>query len=130
MPQEIIQHRVINTNFDQVLFADDTTCISENAKSLTKLLHSIQTEGLKYGLQLNSDRCELIRISRTEVFTDDDFVLFLNGQKVIIKEEAKYLGCWLNNKGGPTREIRHRITICMAILNKNWTYSDIKLTLA
>ena len=43
---------------------------------------------------------------------------FLNGQAVNIKPEAKYLGCWLNNKGDPSREIRHRITICMAILKR------------
>ena len=41
---DIIENRVIHTNFDQVLFADDTICISENAASLTKLLHLIQTK--------------------------------------------------------------------------------------
>ena len=63
-------------------------------------------------------KCELIRISRTELFTDDDNVYFQNGQTVKIKPEAKYLGCWLNNRGDPAREIRQRITICMAILKR------------
>ena len=52
MPQDIIDNRVIHTNFNEVLFADDTICISENAQSLNKLLHLIQEEGAKYGLQL------------------------------------------------------------------------------
>ena len=118
MPQQIIKDRVINANFDQVLFADDTICISENAESLTKRLHLIQEEGGKYGLQLNLDKCELIRISRTTSFTEKDNVFFKNGQKVNIKDEAKYLGCWLNYKGDPTREVRQRITVCMTILKK------------
>ena len=64
------------------------------------------------------DKCELIRISRIDLFTDDDKVFFKNGQPVLIKPEAKYLGCWLNNRGDPAREIRQRITICMAILKR------------
>ena len=61
------------------------------------------------------DKCELIRISRTELFTEEDNVYFQNGQKVKIHNEAKYLGCLLNNKGDPSREIRYRITVCMTI---------------
>ena len=29
-----------------------------------------------------------------------------------------YLGCWLNDKVEPGREIKHRIAICMTILKK------------
>ena len=100
-----IKSRVIDTSFNEVLFADGTICISENAQSLTELLHLIQDEGEKYGLQLNMDKCDLFRISRNELFTDDDNVYFTNGQAVIIKPGAKYLGCWLNNKGDPSRKI-------------------------
>ena len=64
------------------------------------------------------DKCELIRITRAELFTDDDNVHFITGQKIEIKPEAKYLGCWLNNRGDPSREIRQRITICMTILKR------------
>ena len=31
---------------------------------------------------------------------------------------AKYLGCWLNDKGDPEREVKQRIANCMAILKK------------
>ena len=95
-----------------------TICISENAKSLTTFLHLIQEDGDKYGLQLNMDKCELIRISRNELFNDGDKVYFNNGQPVLIKPEAKYLGCWLNNRGDPAREVRQRISICMVILKR------------
>ena len=93
MSQDIIDNRVMHTNFNEVLFADDAIYISENAQSLTKLLHLIQEEVAKYGLQLIMDKCELIRISRIELVTDDDNVYFNNGQAVRIKPEAKYLGC-------------------------------------
>ena len=76
MSQGIIDNRVINANFDEVLFADDAICISENANSLINLLHLLQHKGVKYGLQLNMDKCELIRISRAELFTDEDLVGF------------------------------------------------------
>eukprot|EP00973_Karenia_brevis_P005566 759451-Karenia_brevis.AAC.1 len=53
MDKHMKQHRVTNTNFDEVLFADDTICISESAQALSKFLQTIQKEGKKYGLTLN-----------------------------------------------------------------------------
>ena len=41
---ELYAHRVNTTNFDEVLFADDTVCISENAETLTLFLQQIQKE--------------------------------------------------------------------------------------
>ena len=39
LEDELIPHRVKNANFDEILFADDTICVSENAAALTTLLH-------------------------------------------------------------------------------------------
>ena len=72
-------------------FAVDTICISENAESLTKLLHCIQEEGAKYGLQLNLNKCEILRISRDQPFTNTDKVTFRDGSEVKTVSEAKYL---------------------------------------
>ena len=90
--------RVGTANFDEVLFADDTICVSESAAALTRLLKAIEEEGAKYGLTLNYDKCELIRIYRGGSFTPRDKVFFTDGTAVKVKEEAKYLGCWLNSK--------------------------------
>ena len=57
-------HRVGNANFEEVLFADDTICTSENARALSRLLQEIEKEGDEYGLILNYDKCELISIHR------------------------------------------------------------------
>ena len=34
------------------------------------------------------------------------------------KNEAKHLGCWLNDRGDPQREVKQRIATCMTILKK------------
>ena len=92
--------------------------MSENARSLIEHLHVIQMEGEKYRLKLNMARGELIRISRESVLTEEDNVYFLNGDKVAVTSGAKYLGCWLSDRGDPTKEINQRITICMTIVKK------------
>ena len=112
------QHRVATAHFDEVLFADDTICVSENAKTLSKLLAKIETEGARYGLELNYGKCELLQISRGEPWAEDDTVKFKDGTPVKVKAEAKYLGCWLNDRGDPDREVKQRIANCMVILKK------------
>ena len=99
-----------------VLFADDTICISENAKAISRLLKEIQREGRKYGLILNKNKCEVIRIYRGGVFQEEDKITFEDGTEVKVSEEATYLGCWLNSRGDPNKEINQRISNCMTIL--------------
>ena len=89
----IIPHRAKNATFDEILFADDTICVSENAEALTLLLHKIQEKGQHYGLTLNMDKCEIIRISRATEFTEEDRITFIDGTSVKTVHEAKYLGC-------------------------------------
>ena len=45
-------------------------------------------------------------------------VKFADNTPVPMKSEARYLGCWLNNKGDPTRELRIRMTQTIAIWKK------------
>ena len=78
----------------------------------------VQKEGGKYGLLLNLNKCELIRIARNNDLNETDKVTFINNEKVKEVTSAKYLGCWLNDKGDPAREVKQRITICMTILKR------------
>ena len=41
---KLTKHRIIGTGVDEILFADDTICISESDKALTRLLHEIENE--------------------------------------------------------------------------------------
>ena len=60
----------------------------------------------------------MIRIYRGGIFTEVDNVYFKDGSAVKCKEEARYLGCWLNDKGDPEREINQRMSDCMIVLKK------------
>ena len=97
---------------DQILYADDTICISEDEDAMNRLLHAIETEGLKYGLKLNKTKCEYIK------FGEAKRVKFHDGTNVPLMHEVKYLGCNMNDKADPEREVLKRRTDCMITLNK------------
>eukprot|EP00973_Karenia_brevis_P051603 7165869-Karenia_brevis.AAC.1 len=44
--------------------------------------------------------------------------MFRHGARAPLKDEARYLGCWLNNRGGPARELKTRMTTTEAIWKK------------
>ena len=50
-------HRINGTDFDEVLFADDTICVSTDTKAMNRLLKEIEEQGDKYGLKLNKTKC-------------------------------------------------------------------------
>eukprot|EP00975_Prorocentrum_lima_P018577 3911517-Prorocentrum_lima.AAC.1 len=54
------RHRMTGLSADEVLYADDTICMSQSVTAMNRLLSAIQTEGAKYGLRLNKDKCELL----------------------------------------------------------------------
>ena len=68
--------KVIGAIFHEILYADDTIIYSRSHKTLSKLLAKIQTEGERYGLKLNEEKCEAININT------EGTVLFKNGTKV------------------------------------------------
>ena len=45
MQKELEQNRVIGTDFDEVLFADDTIIFSENHQTLQKIPRGIENVG-------------------------------------------------------------------------------------
>ena len=97
------RNRVEGTEFDEVVYADDTICISKSEMAMNGLLAAIEVEGSKYGMRLNKSKCEYLK------FGQAGNVKFSNGERVKQMEEVKYLGCLLNSKGDPGREIGKRI---------------------
>ena len=80
------QYRVQGINFDEVLFADDTICISHDTKAMNKMLSAIEVIGKASGMKLNKEKCEVMRFGgRARVAFHD---------KAPVKEvnKAKYLG--------------------------------------
>ena len=47
--------------FDEILYADDTVCVSEDLEAMNELLKGIEDEGERYGMRLNYKKCELLR---------------------------------------------------------------------
>ena len=58
---QMTPHRVEGMDVDQILYADDTICISENEEAINRFLSAIETEGETYGLTLNKSKCDYLR---------------------------------------------------------------------
>ena len=105
------EKRVLNTNFDEILYADDTICVSTDTREINERLAAIEKHGRRYGLKLNKDKCETMTHANANV-------RFADGTKVQRREEVKYLGCVLNMRADTSSEVKARISTCMAIMHK------------
>ena len=66
------KHRVQGMGTDEILYADDTICVSEDEQALSRLLAAIEGEGDKYGLKLNKKECEFFHFGKAgQVFFAD-----------------------------------------------------------
>ena len=122
--QHLTPHRICGANFDEIVYADDTICISTNTRSMNMFLKDIENEGRKYGLLLNRTKCELLTTSR------DADIKFEDGTRVKRKSEVTYLGCQINQYSNITQEISKRIGNCMAVLKKLdlfWRHCDVRV---
>ena len=72
------EHRIPGATMDEVMYADDTICISTDTRSMNKLLERIKVIGEQYGLKLNKNRCEVM-------YTMEE-------ANVQFKDGTKYLG--------------------------------------
>ena len=91
--------RIKGTYFDEVVYADDPICIAQTAAAMNRLLAAIESEGRKYGMRINKSRCGYL------AFGQPSRIRFQDGTKVPVKDEVKYIGCNLNNRGDTTREV-------------------------
>ena len=101
----LIKNRVPGADFDEVMYADDTICISQDTKTMNKFIKSIETIGKEYGLSLNKTKCELITTA------NKPDIHFSDHTKIKEKEEVKYLGCQLNNTGSANKKKKSKIII-------------------
>ena len=104
--------RVQGMDYDEVLYADDTICISESETVMENVLRAIVTEGKKYGMNLNKSKCELLAFGKARA------VRFSDGTTLKPQDQVKYLGCHLNDRADSGRELRKRIADCMVVLKK------------
>ena len=88
------RHRVKGTEFDEVLYADVTICISQHEDAINRLLAKIETEGARDCLKLNRTNCEYLK------FGDAGAIGFSDGTLIPPSADVKYLGCNLKRQGG------------------------------
>ena len=101
------EQRIEGKEADEVLYTDDTICISEDEQAMSRLLQEIEKEGATYGMKLNKAKCEYLS------FGDAGPVFFQDGPPVPAKTEVKCLGCNMNKKGDPGKEVSKIIKDCM-----------------
>ena len=97
-----LEHRVLGADLDEVLYADDTICISEDSRTMNKLIKRIEEEGEKYGMRLNYNKCELIKLG------DIGTVRMRDGTRMKPVDEVKYLGCQLHNRADGIKEVKKK----------------------
>ena len=77
----LAEHRLPATRYDEILFADDTICISQDNKTMNKLLKTIEEESEKYGMALNYAKCEMLHFGQKRA------IHFKDGKGVKQKQE-------------------------------------------
>ena len=84
---DLVKNRVPGADFDEVMYADDTICISQDTKTMNNFIKSIEKVGKEYGLSLNKTKCELITTA------NKPDIHFSDHTRIVEKDEVKYLGC-------------------------------------
>jgi sorting nexin-29 len=99
-----------NVQFD-FAFADDLTCVDKDINKLLAFIEIIKTAGIKYGLVMNHNKTEWIKL--------------IHGK---FTQEAKLLGTWI---GDPTTSIKHRIENARksfySLYDKLWLLPEVSL---
>ena len=121
LQEGMAKYRIPGATFDKVIYADDTICMSTDTRQLNQMLAEIEIEGKKYGMLLNKNKCEVV------TNRPNSNIKFQDGTKVTQKEEVKYLGCMLNQKGNTKTELSKRISnaaVTMKKLDLFWHHSN------
>ena len=59
-----ISQRIVGTEADEVLYADDTIYIAQTTAAMNRMLEAIETHGKSYGLNLNKAKCEYLAFGK------------------------------------------------------------------
>ena len=84
-------------------------------------MRGIAEESKKYGSRLKETKCEHIRLNQKKR------IRLRDGKPIPTMVEAKYLGCLINDKGDPKREVNKGISecyVCWKRLETFWKHSE------
>jgi len=105
-----IGRQIIHT----VKYADDLVLLAKEEKVLQDMIDKITEIGRSYGMEMNVEKTEEMRISR-QPFT---VKLMIDQKQLENMEYFKYLGSMLTNDGRFISEIKSRISTAEAAFNK------------
>ena len=87
-----------------LFYADDTIIMTSSVPASQLIFQKIQHESNKYGMKLNQDKCEHIRLNAIRR------IQFENGEEVPTTQTAAYPGSQVHGNGGHKCEAKARIT--------------------
>lgn len=95
-------------------YADDTTLFSSNANLMEELLHRMERVSLEFGLKINRSKTKVMIVDRANNNLPD--VTQIANCKVV--STYIYLGALISNNGGCVDEVKRRMAITRAAMDK------------
>lgn len=80
---DTVKQRMEGLLSDEFLYADDTICVTKTGAAMNRLVKAIESEGAKYGLKLNHNKCEYL------VFGNPARITYNNGALIPIKKQGQ-----------------------------------------
>lgn len=66
------KQRMVGLSSDEILYADDTTCVTKSVAAMNRLVREIEVEGATYGLKLNHNKCEYLAFGKPAIIRYSD----------------------------------------------------------
>ena len=118
----LIKHRPNNSNFDEILYADDTILTSMDTKAINRMLAEIEAGAEQYGLKLNKKKCvAMCMYGKANIH-------FADGTEVPTVKQATYLGVKLSDNLNIIDEINNRykkVIITWKAMGEFWKHGNI-----
>ena len=89
----LIRHRVVGTSWNEMLYADDTICISENTRTMNTCLAKIEEESATQELQLRKVKLEFLNMREGK-----SRVHFADWNPVKQKDTVEYPESYINRR--------------------------------
>jgi len=67
LERDLRESRILGTEFDEILYADDTTLASTNPQVINAYIKHIEREGANIGLKVNYKKTELLRFGADQI---------------------------------------------------------------
>ena len=112
LDQQLSSNRTPGADFDEVTYADDTICSSTDSRTTNHFIQATEEEGVRYGLKLNRNKCELIT---THPHAN---IHFEDNTKVFKARLATYRGCKIGTETNNRKELSKRFADCMTTMKK------------